>query len=239
MDFSGSNVSLQRQNPILGYHSKKKKKGSEQDKKLLRIIKKEYQNKENSKQERVERLRETFIKGTGSMKKVGQSLDKKQIPRGYSNPYILQYAGKGFKKISPVIEKYGQKIILKEKETPIEKERKRYEQDIQARERLADYKKAVAQKYAIEKLGRSGRIVRQASQFSKGFSGQLKSLQKQFQPQQVRPQQRIPQRREQQTFIPNFFEHREPMEVYGDDGLTFFDSQKGRSQGRTGSLFGF
>lgn len=37
----------------------------------------------------------------------------------------------------------------------------------------------------------------------------------------------------------NFFKHRDEVEVYGDEGLTFFDSQKPqRSNRRTGSLFG-
>lgn len=35
----------------------------------------------------------------------------------------------------------------------------------------------------------------------------------------------------------NFFEHKDELEVYGDEGLTFFDSNK-RSRGRTGSFFG-
>ena len=37
---------------------------------------------------------------------------------------------------------------------------------------------------------------------------------------------------------PNFFAHKDEIEVYGDEGLTFFDSNKKRSGGRTGSLFG-
>lgn len=37
----------------------------------------------------------------------------------------------------------------------------------------------------------------------------------------------------------NFFEHKEEYEVYGDEGLTFFDSNKSsRSSKRTGELFG-
>ena len=42
-------------------------------------------------------------------------------------------------------------------------------------------------------------------------------------------------RNQPQGFNP--WEHRDPIEVYGDDGLTLFDSSK-RSQGRTGGLFG-
>lgn len=39
--------------------------------------------------------------------------------------------------------------------------------------------------------------------------------------------------------IQNFFEHRSEEEVYGDTGLTLFDSQKTkRNSGSTGSLFG-
>lgn len=49
--------------------------------------------------------------------------------------------------------------------------------------------------------------------------------------QQQQMQRPKPQRR-------NFFEHGSELEVYGDEGLTFFDSEK-RSQGKsTGSLFG-
>lgn len=37
----------------------------------------------------------------------------------------------------------------------------------------------------------------------------------------------------------NFFEHKDEVEVYGDEGLTFFDSSKKGNGGRTGELFGF
>ena len=37
----------------------------------------------------------------------------------------------------------------------------------------------------------------------------------------------------------NFFEHKDELEVYGDEGLTFFDSNKKGNGQRTGSLFGF
>lgn len=37
----------------------------------------------------------------------------------------------------------------------------------------------------------------------------------------------------------NPWEHKDPVEVYGDDGLTFFDSNKStRNLKRTGSFFG-
>lgn len=37
----------------------------------------------------------------------------------------------------------------------------------------------------------------------------------------------------------NFFEHKDEIEVYGDEGLTFFDSNKKGNGQRTGELFGF
>lgn len=52
---------------------------------------------------------------------------------------------------------------------------------------------------------------------------------------QVRQQQFVPQEPRRR----NFFEHRDEYEVYGDEGLTFFDSQKRRGSGSTGNLFGF
>ena len=66
--------------------------------------------------------------------------------------------------------------------------------------------------------------------------------------QQVQPQQvqqpsmirsRVNQMQQGKPQIHNFFAHKTEMEIYGDEGLTFFDSNKSRrSEGRTGSLFG-
>ena len=72
---------------------------------------------------------------------------------------------------------------------------------------------------------------KQFSQIAKSVPRQTQSavdVRQIMQQQQIQPQR--PQRR-------NFFEHGSELEVYGDEGLTFFDSQK-RSQRSTGSLFG-
>ena len=74
---------------------------------------------------------------------------------------------------------------------------------------------------------------------NKGLTAELPQVQQQVQQQKtpfgIQRKQKLPQ--SERPF--NFFAHRSEKEVYGDEGLTLFDSQKGgRSQGATGSLFG-
>lgn len=108
--------------------------------------------------------------------------------------------------------------------------------EIYAREYIKELKRRQTQK-ARKELGLedSGKRYRQG--FSK-FRKELSNIGNQVRSE--RPEFR--QRREMvqdRPMIQNFFEHKDEMEVYGDEGLTFFDSNKNRGQGRTGNLFGF
>ena len=71
------------------------------------------------------------------------------------------------------------------------------------------------------------------NQSAGGFAAELRKIRASIpkQPRQAPPQPQQPRMR-------NFFEDRDEIEVYGDEGLTFFDLKKARGTGSTGSLFG-
>lgn len=80
----------------------------------------------------------------------------------------------------------------------------------------------------------------------KAFTGQLKQLGAEvnrysqgYNPQLEEMRRREMIRRAEMAGPKNFFEHDDPINVYGDDEIAFFDSQKkSRTQRRTGSFFG-
>lgn len=93
-------------------------------------------------------------------------------------------------------------------------------------------------------------VTAQARREQGGLSSELSRIrsavignQRQTQMQQNRQQVTIQQNFQQpiqreRPRPPNFFEHKDEVEVYGDEGLTFFDSKKSRGGESTGSLFG-
>lgn len=66
---------------------------------------------------------------------------------------------------------------------------------------------------------------------TQGLGSQLKSIGKRY------GRKELP-RQENYEDDGNLFSHKSEKYVYGDEGLTFFDSNKSRGNGRTGSLFG-
>ena len=107
---------------------------------------------------------------------------------------------------------------------------------IYAKEYIKELKRRQSQK-ARKELG----LEDSGKRYRQGFSNFRKELSNIGS--QVRSERpRYIERREvvqDKPIIQNFFEHKDEVEVYGDEGLTFFDSNKNRGQGRTGNLFGF
>ena len=142
-----------------------------------------------------------------------------------------------------------------DRESRIQNEKLKQLSKIRQKEEKAEASRQIAsqRKTGLTKFKESlNRGTKEVSGYGKGFGNQFKNISKavqgqdqsQFQNnrQQVIIQQRFEAQRQQalqeQQRPRNFFAHSDPIDVYGSDELTFFDSNKQRGADSTGSMFG-
>lgn len=128
------------------------------------------------------------------------------------------------------------KVLLREPSSR-KQQLRQLEANIKGDVRFKEHKKFLA-KAERERLKKT--FKKTISKASRTFKSELRNIAKSINRPQVNIQpQPVMQFRPEPPRRRNFFEHKDEYEVYGDEGLTFFDSQKRRGDNSTGNFFGF
>lgn len=142
------------------------------------------------------------------------------------------------------IERLSQRLETKQYK---ELEKLNYENKLKRKQVSKEAKDEVRRKYGLPPAWAEGfyeKPKKGKGTFVKGFTKQFSQIARSIPRQSVRPAVDVrqimiqQQQQRQQPQKRNFFEHGSELEVYGDEGLTFFDSTKRGNGKSTGSLFG-